>query len=202
LADLLQGLTLALLLAPFSHQQHLKLGLECASCHKGALSSARPADNNLPTQEVCRSCHEQPVAIKQPSPNLVTRFSHLQHLKLGNFAAVIAAAIDGKTYHTLPAETVHKHLNTNNACGACHRGLEGSTQVSKANMPQMADCLVCHPKIDNPFSCEFCHDPGPHLKPASHVPGYLDFHSTGRANLDKQSCVICHGKRFTCLGCH
>ena len=64
------------------------------------------------------------------------------------------------------------------------------------------DCLVCHPKIDPPFSCEFCHDAGPHLKPANHTPAYVDLHSTGRANLNKPACVTCHDRRFTCLGCH
>jgi predicted CXXCH cytochrome family protein len=209
LAHLLQGLILAAASAlfapaagkPFSHKLHLKLGLQCASCHSSA-TSTQPSDNNMPTQEACRACHEQPPSIKSPTATLVTRFSHQQHLRLGNFAPVIAAAIDGKTYHSLPAPEIRRHLNSSQACAACHRGMEESDQVSKANMPQMADCLVCHPRIDNPFSCEMCHAPGPHLKPASHTTHFLDSHSTGRANLDKPSCVICHGKRFTCLGCH
>ena len=67
----------------------------------------------------------------------------------------------------------------------------------------MADCLVCHNKIDNPFSCEKCHTaPAVQLKPPSHTADYVDTHSSGKLQLDKPSCVICHGKEFTCLGCH
>lgn len=116
---------------------------------------------------------------------------------------MIAAAIDKQTYHSLPADGIRAQLRAaRNNCTACHRGLEESDQVTKANLPQMADCLTCHPQIQNPFSCEKCHDPGPHLSPPSHVEGFLDLHSSPKANLEKASCVICHGRRFTCLGCH
>lgn len=144
---------------------------------------------------------------RSPTATLVTRFSHTQHSKLGNVAPVLAAAISGKTYHASvngepPAAGLGGQLKSANACAACHRGLEESEAVTKAAFPAMPDCLVCHPKIDNPFSCEMCHAAGAHLKPASHTRHYIDFHSTGKANLNKQSCVICHGKKFTCLGCH
>lgn len=66
----------------------------------------------------------------------------------------------------------------------------------------MADCLVCHSKIDAPFSCEFCHARNANLKPSSHTPDYLDTHTRKNALPDKASCVICHGRRFACLGCH
>ena len=56
-------------------------------------------------------------------------------------------------------------------------------------MPQMADCLVCHTDIDNPFSCEKCHAKDAQLKPASHVASFLSDHTSGKLNLDKASCV-------------
>ena len=130
------------------------------------------------------------------------RFNHALHLKFSNVARVIAAAIDSKNYLAPPPAGLRAQLNTKNACAACHHGIEESEAVSKANFPHMADCLVCHTKLDAPFSCEKCHDPGPHLKPASHVPTYLEAHSSPKAKLDKPSCVVCHGRRFTCLGCH
>jgi len=120
---------------------------------------------------------------------------------MGNFARIIAAAIDAKSYLS-PAGDIRRHLNTTNACVACHRGLEESDAVAKVNMPQMADCLVCHTQIDPPFSCEQCHARGPHLKPASHTRDYIDTHSSGKLKLDKPSCVVCHGREFRCLGCH
>ncbi|MDE3165589.1 MAG: hypothetical protein KGN36_07280, partial [Acidobacteriota bacterium] len=94
------------------------------------------------------------------------------------------------------------HLNGKNACEACHRGMEESTQVSRANLPEMADCLVCHSQIDNPFSCEKCHAKEDNLKPANHVEGFMSAHSSGKLNLDKSTCAVCHGREFRCLGCH
>ena len=134
----------------------------------------------------------QPVRLKA--------FSHKTHLKLGNIAPVIADAIDHGRY--LSPGDIRRFLNTKNACEACHRGLEESTKIGTANMPQMADCLVCHNKIDPPESCGFCHDPGPHLKPSNHTPDFLDSHPRKSLGLNMQSCAVCHGRKFTCLGCH
>src|SRR5260370_1500938 len=128
-------------------------------------------------------------------------FSHKKHLKLGNVAPVIAAAIDKGTYlgH---GERIRSFFNSTNACFACHRALEDSDHVSAANMPQMANCIVCHYTIDPPDSYAFCHPKGAHLKPARHVAGFLDTHTNKNLNLDLKSCAVCHGKTFTCLGCH
>ncbi|MGH2374954.1 MAG: hypothetical protein ACRD96_25935, partial [Bryobacteraceae bacterium] len=66
----------------------------------------------------------------------------------------------------------------------------------------MADCLVCHSKVDPPFSCEFCHDSKAALKPASHVPDFLDSHHAKNAAVDRTTCAVCHARKFTCQGCH
>jgi hypothetical protein len=207
LAHQLQRITIAVVAgtvcaaaAPFSHKLHLKLKPDCRSCHTAAASSTKPTDNLLPNAESCRACHQQPPAIKEPAKTLLNRFDHARHVKLGNVAPVIAAAIDSKAYLSLPADAIRKQLDTKNACAACHHGIEESEAVSKANLPQMADCLVCHTKVDPPFSCEFCHDANALLKPASHVAGFADAHSSPK--LAKAGCAVCHGRKFMCLGCH
>jgi hypothetical protein len=136
------------------------------------------------------------------APPSLKEFSHAKHLKLGNVAPVIAGAIDKGTYLGRNGAKIRSLLNSSNPCVACHRGLDESEAVSQANMPQMADCLVCHNQIDLPDSCAFCHPKGAQLKPASHVPGFLDTHSNKNSGLDLQSCAVCHGRKFTCLGCH
>ena len=187
----------------FSHKFHLKMGLDCRGCHGSAARSVKVEDNNLPAQAACRTCHKRDMPIKEPAKIMLRNFSHEFHLKFGNVAPVLRAAIDSKTYHSLPADTVRAQLSAaKGECVACHRGLNESDAVSHAAFPQMADCLVCHAKIDNPFSCELCHAQGDPIKPASHKADYVDTHSSGRMKLDKQSCVICHGKKFNCLGCH
>jgi hypothetical protein len=129
-------------------------------------------------------------------------FSHKKHLALGNVAPVIAGAIDHRTYLANNGAAIRPLLNTQNPCQACHRGLEQSEKVSASNMPQMADCLVCHNQIDPPDSCKFCHPADAKLRPASHTPDFLDRHTNKKAALDYTSCAVCHGRKFTCLGCH
>ena len=184
--------------APFSHKLHLKLVAQCTTCHAAAETSTKPDDNLLPAKAACVKCHAD-VTISGMSPTNLAHFSHSQHLKMGNVAPVIAAAIDKKDYLQPPGD-IRRHLETKNACEACHRGLAESDAVSRVNMPNMADCLVCHNQIEVPFSCEKCHAKNADLKPASHVPAFHDTHS--KPAVDKTGCAVCHGRTFRCLGCH
>ena len=144
------------------------------------------------------------VAVALRAQNLppLKEFSHAKHLKLGNVAPLIAAAIDKGTYLGPDGAKIRPLLNSNNPCVACHRGLDTSDQVSRDNMPRMADCLVCHSQVDPPDSCAFCHPRDAHLKPSNHVPGFLDSHTNKKSGLDLATCAVCHGRKFTCLGCH
>lgn len=189
--------------APFSHRLHLGMQLPCAGCHAAAPGSTQASDNLLPKREVCLQCHspQEAPAIPAPPVTLVAHFNHALHLKMGNIQPLLAKSIDVGNYLQPPGDT-RRHLNNSNACEACHRGLEESDQVSRVNMPRMADCLVCHAQIENPFTCEICHAKDAQLKPASHAAHFLDLHSTGKMNLDKSTCASCHGRVFTCMGCH
>jgi hypothetical protein len=140
-------------------------------------------------------------AVAQTPPK-IKEFSHAKHLKLGNVAPVIASAIDKGAYLGRDGEKIRPLLNSSNPCVACHRGLENSDAVSRVNMPQMADCLVCHNTISPPDSCEFCHMKDAQLKPVNHVAGFLDSHTNKKSGLDLQTCAVCHARKFTCLGCH
>jgi hypothetical protein len=184
----------------FSHKLHLQLVRQCADCHVSASSSVSPAENLLPPASVCKPCHASP-EIRAPRVAPVIHFSHVQHLKLGNVARVIASAIDKKTYLSDP-DDIRAHLESTNPCLACHRGIDTEDRPAASDMPQMADCLVCHTQIDPPFSCEKCHDPKwPGLQPANHhAADFEDKHSTKA--IPKQGCTVCHGRTFTCMGCH
>ena len=129
-------------------------------------------------------------------------FSHKKHLALGNVAPVIASAIDHGTYLGRDGAKIRPLLNGTNACMACHRGLDQSDAVGPANMPQMADCLVCHNEISPPDTCKFCHPSDAKLKPADHTADFLDTHTNKNLKLDRSTCAVCHGRKFTCLGCH
>jgi hypothetical protein len=195
----------------FSHRRHLVLtAIDCQDCHFSAAVSRHASDDNLPKPETCLSCHDGIHAMKHENPGSAyafrhmlktLRFDHRQHLALGNVAPALAAAVDDKSYLG-SAAGVRVHLETENACEACHRGLRESDVASQAHYPQMADCLVCHSTIDPPFSCELCHTKEAKIKPASHTPDYIDVHSSKNTKLDKLSCKICHGTGFRCMGCH
>jgi predicted CXXCH cytochrome family protein len=175
--------------------------LPCTGCHTAAQSSTRLEDNLLPRKEVCLGCHEDR-DIPPPQATRLARFNHALHLKMGNAAPAIAAAIDKKQY-LQPAGNLRRFLDTANACAACHRGLEESEAVTRAAMPQMADCLVCHgSRIQPPFTCEQCHAKDPGLRPTSHTGTFIDSHSSGKLQFDKSTCAVCHGREFTCMGCH
>jgi hypothetical protein len=186
---------------PFSHRIHLAAKLDCSVCHAAALTSTRLDDNLLPAQAVCLKCHKT-AEIGAPMATRLARFNHQLHLKLGNLAPAIAAAIDKQTYLGAAGPELRSRLNTQNPCQACHRGLEASDRPDRSGLPQMADCLVCHNQIDPPYSCEFCHAKDAHLTPASHTPDFLDTHTSGKLGLDKTTCAVCHGQKFHCLGCH
>jgi hypothetical protein len=139
----------------------------------------------LPPGVRCQDCHLDvpPSTTARRAGPRGLRFNHKLHLSFPNPGTLISTA-----------------LQRASACQACHRRFD---QPSVSHLPHMADCLVCHYKIDNPFSCEKCHTVAPaQLKPPSHTPDYVDTHSSGKLKLDKPSCVICHGREFTCLGCH
>lgn len=189
---------------PFSHALHLGLKLACVTCHVKAPSSTKASDNLMPSPALCRQCHDRDMPVREPRSLFVSKFNHQAHVRMGNVATVVATAIDqGKYLSPVPAG-YRGRLDTKTACAGCHHGIEQSETVDGSNFPRMADCLVCHSEIDAPFSCEKCHDPPARLKPPSHAADFIDRHSNRKfaASLDKSTCPVCHGRTFTCLGCH
>lgn len=194
----------------FPHQPHLAMGMDCQSCHPTAATSRHSGDQLLPDGQLCGTCHDGD-AVPAVDLNVLTqkepeersyRFDHAFHLDLGNVAPLIAAAIDGGDYFGKPGDA-RRFLDGTNPCTACHRGLEESMVVaSTVHLPRMGDCIVCHTKVDNPFSCPECHLEGVELMPADHTREFVDQHSSGKIGLDKQSCLPCHGRNFGCMGCH
>lgn len=162
------------------------------------------------TKGSCQPCHaavlkSTAVSAKDRAVRHV-KFSHELHLKLGNVAPVLIKAIDSGAYlpglGADPARVKPLLEAAGNACQACHRGLTTASNLGKLNYPHMSDCLVCHDKIENPFSCETCHEGDIRaLRPVSHTArDFADSHSS--KSVAKQECAVCHGRKFSCLGCH
>ena len=190
----------------FSHPVHLdRGGLGCDDCHAAVSDSRAAGDDNLPRVESCVECHDgtravaiDPVVYGWKPAERTYRFDHQFHLRLGNLAPLLAKVIDSGKYLG-PHDRIRTHLNTENQCQACHRGLAESDEHG---MPQMSDCLVCHSEIDNPFSCTTCHLEGIQLRPQDHTMEFVDRHASKDFEYDKATCLPCHGTNFTCRGCH
>ncbi|HUA57814.1 MAG TPA: cytochrome c3 family protein [Verrucomicrobiae bacterium] len=217
---LLWCLGAALGAAPFSHRIHLAQGMACADCHSAAAHSTGVSENLLPSKTVCLQCHTEaelpsPFPTESPwrrsesahPPYELLKFSHALHLKMGDVAPFLSRAIDHRVYLRSPGDRtdwIRPRLGTKDPCQACHRGLAESDNVSAANMPQMADCLVCHSQIEAPFSCWDCHSEKADLRPPNHttIANFMSSHSTGKLGLDLTTCTVCHGREFRCMGCH
>lgn len=176
-----------LLAVDFNHAEALpKTKGSCQPCHAAVLNSVAVTKKDRPVRHV--------------------KFSHELHVKLPDIAPVLLKAIDSGAYlpglGSDPARIKPLLEAAGNQCQACHRGLTTATSVGKLNYPHMSDCLVCHDKIENPFSCETCHEgDARELRPLSHKDNtFADRHSTKA--IAKQECAVCHGRKFSCLGCH
>lgn len=194
--------------ADFSHELHMKMVPLCTGCHAFATTSTQATDNLLPPAQICAKCHEQ-ATIKAPRATTVARFNHSKHVKIGpTIAPALAQAIDRKEYLSQPDPDLRRQLaNAKGECTGCHRGLDESKAVNAASvsphMPHMSDCLVCHNKIDPPETCATCHSPvSMQLRPANHSRDFLDRHTSGKIGLDLKTCSGCHGRTFSCMGCH
>jgi DnaJ-class molecular chaperone len=151
----------------------------------------------------CATCHDE-THIKEPRKTHVSKFSHAQHVKV-NPGPIIAAAIKNGTWLGKESEKPSA-VNTREACVACHHGIESSEAIKDddgfKHFPRMADCLTCHNKINPPESCKQCHDPGAMaLRPTTHTAEFADAHAL-KGKIAKTDCASCHGKTFTCKGCH
>ncbi len=190
---------------PFSHKFHLAQVPQCESCHTAATTSTKAEDSLIPHESSCATCHDE-VHIAPARPTGVQKFNHAKHVEMGSAAPLIASAIKAKTYlGTRPATAAQLEAGKD-ACTGCHHGIAESEDVpvnsaTKSHFPAMADCLVCHNKINPPDSCAKCHVAStPNFRPTSHDAVFSDNHAT--KSVAKTECATCHGRKFTCKGCH
>jgi hypothetical protein len=190
---------------PFSHKFHMTQVPQCESCHTAATTSTKADDILIPHESTCATCHDE-VHISPARPTGVQGFNHAKHVEMGSVAPLIAAAIKNKTYLGAHPATPAELDAGKDACTGCHHGIAESENVpaekaTKAHFPAMADCLVCHNKISPPDSCAKCHvAPNGSFKPTTHDTAFSDNHATKA--VAKMECANCHGRKFTCKGCH
>lgn len=132
---------------PYSHKQHVALGLSCRLCH------VNPEAGKLmtyPPTAICMSCHAT-VAADRPTIQ-----------RLAGYAA------DGKP---VPWVRVYRvpdyvywshgsHLAANVTCAECHGPVaERDVVAQETNVTTMLGCQTCHDKRQAFTGCDSCHEP-------------------------------------------
>jgi hypothetical protein len=130
---------------PYSHKQHLALGLECKECH----TSPDPGKlMTIPQAETCLQCH---VTIAKEKPSIQ---------KLAEFANSKQPIPWVRVYQVLPGiEWVHRaHLDAGVKCETCHGQVRRMEKVSEVtSVTTMYACLHCHELNHANTACDTCH---------------------------------------------
>ena len=130
---------------PYSHKQHLALGLSCKDCH------LNPDPGNamgLPASSKCMSCHQ---TIKKDRP------------------AIQKLAAFDRDKREIPWVRVYKepdfvffshksHLAAGAKCEDCHGQVAQRDRLFRETDLSMAGCLSCHRERNAGQDCDYCHE--------------------------------------------
>jgi len=130
---------------PYSHKQHLALGLQCKDCH----SNGDPGKlMTLPATDQCMQCH---VSIATEKPAIE---------KLAEYAKSKQPIPWVRVYKVLPGiEWGHRvHLEAGVKCETCHGPVAQMEKMSEVtSVTTMYACLHCHERNHAKASCDACH---------------------------------------------
>jgi hypothetical protein len=212
----------------FDHADHLARGATCESCHAGAASSTISADNLLPGEAACRSCH----AIDRTQPAKATAGRPAARCDACHVGWSGAATATEPPRLEIPRPNIkfnhHLHASRGIGCDACHASVAATALATETDLPRMSLCLGCHAGgTKQPTArCGACHLTLPDgrlkvdlavggplattqtgkLTPSgtlrgfdAHTPGFRTDHKA--AGRDESYCLSCH-RRSECLDCH
>lgn len=131
---------------PYSHKQHLALGLKCSNCHE----MPDPGEMmGIPAASKCMSCHQ---SIKKDSPSIQ---------KLAGFAGQNRLVPWVRVYQ-IPSYVSfsHKaHLESGATCETCHGAVSQREQLRRETDISMGGCMDCHRAKKASLDCAYCHEP-------------------------------------------
>jgi len=206
----------------FSHKKHLAKRIECDFCHEKAPGSRNAADDLIPDEEVCSTCHEIDRAHPEKrSPKLAARglandcaLCHPGFTPGAEVARVVMPAPNLKFDHKV-------HVDKKIECTRCHGDLSKIELADRTQLPAMELCLSCHDSRKAPLHaasrCTTCHPsrydgtletrfPSGTLTPSGTLRGdahTLTFRTDHKAVArdDEGYCLSCHRRDF-CQSCH
>lgn len=130
---------------PYSHKQHLAMGLGCNECHM----NADPGEAmGLPPTAKCMTCH-QAVAKDSPAIKKVAQFD--------------------RDHQEIPWVRVYKepdyvffshreHLGAGTKCEDCHGQVAQRDRLFRETDVMMAGCVGCHRDHNASQACDYCHE--------------------------------------------
>ena len=131
---------------PYSHKQHLAMGLACKNCH----TNPDPGETmGIPQVKVCMGCH---TSVKTDSP-------HIQ--KLAKHAADQTEPPWVRVYR-IPSYVFFSHKangETGAKCEACHGPVATREALWRETNISMGACMDCHRQNKASNDCTYCHEP-------------------------------------------
>ncbi len=130
---------------PYSHKQHLALGLKCAECH----TNPDPGEvMGFPASSKCMACH---MSIAKEKPSI---------MKLAE-AAKEKKKIPWVRVYQIPSYVAfsHKvHMDAGAQCSKCHGEVAQRDVLSKEGDISMGACMNCHRENKASNDCGYCHE--------------------------------------------
>ena len=131
---------------PYSHKQHIALGLKCASCHE----MPDPGEMmGIPAASKCMTCHQ---SVKKDSPAIQ---------KLAGFADRKEPVPWVRVYQ-IPGYVFFSHkehlAKAKASCETCHGPVRERDALRKEKEISMAACMDCHRERQASLACNFCHE--------------------------------------------
>ena len=128
---------------PFSHKQHVSLGLTCKDCHAnpGALET-------LPATSKCMACHVS-TATDSPAIKKLKAFADAQQ------------PIPWARVYQVPdfVRFSHRaHLKGGFKCEKCHGPVATRDALWKETDLSMTGCIACHRQSRASVACTYCHE--------------------------------------------
>jgi hypothetical protein len=129
---------------PYSHRAHIKLGLECKTCH----TMPDPGEfATLPDTATCMTCHG---SVLKESP-------HIQ--KLAGWHAG-KQPVPWRRVYRIPDYVFFSHREHTKefGCETCHGPVAERDVMRKEKDISMAGCMDCHRATQASLACNYCHE--------------------------------------------
>ena len=130
---------------PYSHKQHVAMGLKCKDCH----TMPEPGElMTFPATSKCMACHQ---SVKKESEAIQKLAAHAADKKDVPWVRV----------YQIPSYVFfsHKaHLESGSTCETCHGQVASRDRLFKEKEVSMGACMDCHRANRASLECNYCHE--------------------------------------------